>query len=826
MKKTLICCFICLQASICLSQEKAVRSPTELKLLLQRSIADTSRVKLLLELAMSYLSNKNSATYFDSTLVYGLQAASLAQSLKSYTAEGASYLLVGKIFTDRKDLEKGKIYAQKAVDIFSKYGPPAQLADAYVALSKNYLLYGSGLSEIIRLCTMASNIYHTEKNNLNEAFTLKTIGRLLMYQGRMEDALVKLKQGLAIYRSAGYQSVQDILSLIGANYTQTGNYKEALSYGLEAVATSQSVGDTSTALGVIYNYLAVTYQKIGQLADAGLYLKKAFAIAEKGTDLPLVVMLATNISFISMQLNKPQEALSYMTRLTTNYPEPKDLNARAQISSNFLNIYLQLNDRKNASIYCSKLLALSGKYAPDDAEQLMMYPLICHYYLKYGQYDEARQYFSLLKDISEKKHMIGYQRTAYLLGFQLDSAQGHYLSAIDNYKLYKHYNDSLYNETKSKQIAQLQIEYETEKKDRDIKLKEQDIALLTKQGQLQLALSEKKDRDLELKGKDIELLTRQQELQQAETEKKDQFLKLKDQDMKLQERDIDLLKSEGLIQQAKLKQTMYTRNITIGGAVMLLLLLLLGYNRYRLKQRTNNQLKMQQTEINQKNIYLEHLVDEKEWLLKEIHHRVKNNLQIIMSLLNSQSAYLENGAALAANQESQHRVYSMSLIHQKLYNADNFSVIEMHSYILELVAYLRDCFNTGQRIRFNVNVEPIELDVSQAVPLGLILNEAITNCIKYAFPENKNGTINITLVSTAENHYLLTIADNGIGMPGNYNGEKPGSLGISLMKGLSEDLDGSLNIENNNGTVLKISFVLDLNIKRISTLKLASSNNN
>jgi two-component sensor histidine kinase len=205
---------------------------------------------------------------------------------------------------------------------------------------------------------------------------------------------------------------------------------------------------------------------------------------------------------------------------------------------------------------------------------------------------------------------------------------------------------------------------------------------------------------------------------------------------------------------------------------------------------------------------------EKEWLLKEIHHRVKNNLQIVMSLLNSQSAYIDNEPALTAIHDSQHRVHAMSLIHQKLYNTENVSSIDMSSYIRELANYLGDSFNTGKRIRFEYNIAPLEMDVSQAIPLGLILNEAITNSIKYAFPDGRNGMISIALSNTGSNHYLLSISDNGIGMPAHFTVKKPGSLGMSLMAGLSEDLDGSFTMENNKGTNIKFSFVHELSSKR------------
>jgi two-component sensor histidine kinase len=229
-------------------------------------------------------------------------------------------------------------------------------------------------------------------------------------------------------------------------------------------------------------------------------------------------------------------------------------------------------------------------------------------------------------------------------------------------------------------------------------------------------------------------------------------------------------------------------------------------------------LELQQSEIAKQNLSLNHLVNEKDWLVKEIHHRVKNNLQIVMSLLNSQSAYIDNGPALTAIHDSQHRVHAMSLIHQKLYNTENLSSIDISLYTRELASYLADSFNTGQRIRFEYEVEPLELDVSQAVPLGLILNEAITNSIKYAFPGNRDGVIHISLSNTAAHHCLLTVSDNGVGMPVHSMDKKKGSLGMSLMAGLSEDLDGSFSIENKNGTVIRILFVHDMSVKRPGSL--------
>ena len=131
------------------------------------------------------------------------------------------------------------------------------------------------------------------------------------------------------------------------------------------------------------------------------------------------------------------------------------------------------------------------------------------------------------------------------------------------------------------------------------------------------------------------------------------------------------------------------------------------------------------------------MLAEKEWWLKEVHHRVKNNLHTIICLLESQAMYLEKDA-LQAIEKSQHRIYAMSLIHQKLYQNEDLQVIDMSVYLEEFIGYLKDSFDT-QGIDFIIHVDPVQLNLQQAIPVALIINEGVTNAIKYAF-ENRKRT--------------------------------------------------------------------------------------
>jgi len=243
------------------------------------------------------------------------------------------------------------------------------------------------------------------------------------------------------------------------------------------------------------------------------------------------------------------------------------------------------------------------------------------------------------------------------------------------------------------------------------------------------------------------------------------------------------------------------RDITIGGIIAVSIIVGLLFRQNRLKQKNNDV-------ITQKNEMLQRLVKEKEWLLKEVHHRVKNNLHTVICLLESQAAYLENDA-LKAIENSQHRIYAMSLIHQKLYQSDNVKAIDMAVYIPELIQYLEDSFGTSDQIHFYLDIEQINLNITHAIPLGLIINEAVTNSIKYAFPTGWEGEIVISLKGDG-NLIKLELADNGIGIPEMEQEEnEPESLGIELMKGLSSDIDATISFKINNGTVIVIEFNRD-----------------
>ncbi len=218
-----------------------------------------------------------------------------------------------------------------------------------------------------------------------------------------------------------------------------------------------------------------------------------------------------------------------------------------------------------------------------------------------------------------------------------------------------------------------------------------------------------------------------------------------------------------------------------------------------------------------KNILLERQNKEKEFLLKEIHHRVKNNLGIVSSLLDLQASEMKDPAAIQAIEESRNRVYSMSMIHQKLYQGKNLSSIEMRDYFINLSKHIIDSFGAHELIEFDYELDEVEMDVDSAIPLGLIVNELLTNSFKHAFPNSKQGIIKIVLQELEKKRFLLEIIDNGIGIDdSDKNNDKNNGFGSLLIDLLVKQLDGSMTIFNEFGTRVSMEFEMSSKEARIS----------
>jgi two-component sensor histidine kinase len=737
---------------------------------LQRTGPDTNRVNLLLELGRQYIFKKDElASDLDTALLLSRQAQALSDTLGYGRGLGLSFLTAAQAHHEKKAREPARQYALRAIDVLTRYGTPADQGDAYAQLATYYPISGDGLTEKNRLYEKIVGLYERANSPLKLADALRYRADLRQVQGQNVQSLADLRRALDLYQRAGYERLQQVYDLLGFVSTKIGDYEAGIRYGLKAMQTAEATKDTFL-LGNMYSRLGIMYHELEQPEKSVMYFNKCLDITRRQYYQSTIILLANTLGYILENLDKlppdqrPREAarvresLAHLEEIIARRPAARtDLDCQLAAGRCFISYYSRLQpDYARAKGYCDKLETLLSTPLGQDY-QIYIHSVLIPFYFQSRQFAKARVLLAQNEKLCQKALYAKELSINHLWWFRLDSALADYPAAIRHYQHFKTLSDSLINEKIKQKTSLLEVQYETQQKEHKI---------------------------LELR-------------------------------------------QESELRKSELRAAQTARNFTITGALMLGGLLALGYNRYRLKQRSNQLLQAQhgelqarQREIHLKNEHLsevltqkdtllgekDQLLTEKEWLLKDIHHRVKNNLQIIMSLLNSQAAYLADDAALSAIQESQHRVQAMALIHQKLYQSEQVARINMASYIDEVVTYLLDFYDRPRPIQFRLDVEPIELDVTVAVPLGLIINEAITNAFKYAFPDDRPGTVRLNLYRLTRTTYQLTIEDDGVGLPEGYNPARSRSLGMTLMHGFSDQLGGELTITSSRGLSISLVF--------------------
>jgi len=232
---------------------------------------------------------------------------------------------------------------------------------------------------------------------------------------------------------------------------------------------------------------------------------------------------------------------------------------------------------------------------------------------------------------------------------------------------------------------------------------------------------------------------------------------------------------------------------------------------YRVQQRTAelaSAVQALQAEIAERKrieAQIQSSLQEKEVLLKEIHHRVKNNLQIISSLLSLQSEKINSENPAKTFRESQDRIRSMALIHEKLYQSKDISRVDFAEYVRSLTAYLSRSYVTGPGIEIAIDIRDVSLGIDIAIPCGLIINELVSNSLKYAFPDGRSGVVRIGLARCG-NEYTLTVSDSGVGLSAGLDFRNTSSLGLQLVNTLVCQLEGTIELDSSHGTMFRITF--------------------
>ncbi|MBL0739870.1 tetratricopeptide repeat-containing sensor histidine kinase [Chryseolinea lacunae] len=712
---------------------------------LRQSKPDTSRLRLLNTLGEIYLRNSRLSDENTHVAIQYLQTAvQLSDSLHEQTGGHRydSHRLLGEAFNRSREFDKSEAMFSRIVREQHALG---DLGGEAATWFRKAMSLSDMETDPVRIDTAfghAVRLYHSIGNYNREIEARLEMADAHSRWGDYDHAEQEFLDVIELSREHECVQLPYAYYLLAVVYRYSGNLNKGLGFAMDALKAMHDTGDT-TRSSLCYGELGLLYQELNQPAQSEFYYKKCLATREKRNVRQYVIYRTASLLVTELiKQKKSREALTLLLGLKERNP-PAGSPEAAIMAQSLANCYADLGDYDRAE---KNFMDMTRRYRESEwsSEVIMIGEYdVGKFYVDHRQFKKAEPYLRHALTLVAGTSMARHKDIHYML-FKADSAAGRFLSAIHHFQQYKLLNDTIFDAAKSRQIEELHVQYQIEKKDEDIRLKDENISLLTQQSKLQ---------------------------------------------------------------DATLLQARVIRNLTLGALALLVLVLGLVYNQNRVKQRTNLRLEQQQREINQKNFSLQLLVNEKDWLVREIHHRVKNNFHMVVGLLGTQTAYLRSEEALRALADSQHRIHTMSLIHQKLYQSENLSAVVMADYIHELVSYLKDSFDT-RHIRFVVTSERLDLDFSHSLPIGLILNEAITNAIKYAFPDGREGTINISLRHMSANKMCLSIADDGVGLPGDFNTQNT-TMGVNLMRGLSEDISGVFSMETHQGTIISVTFAYE-----------------
>ena len=740
-----------------MSQRTLNDEPETLYARLKSELADTDRIQGLISLSRYYLKKTaRGKRDVDSSSILYTKANLLARKIRSAKWSAKCLELKGLFYILTDNYKQGRSCYLSVAANYRSRGDVLNEAQTWEDLGNAIPMEkAEWLNDKKRDFENAGLLFAGTGDKERQIETHKQIADVNLNEGNLDLAEKQLLQVLAEYKAINFKKLHHTYFLLSAVSRLRSDLKKELYYDLETKRSMLATADTADAVFFLVK-LGDCYQDLGMYENSLANYKEALDKYHSSDDVVYSIIKRVVRAMISQK--KAAAALDFLISFKKKYPASNTFEQSSMYMA-FGDCYSALNRLPQANDAYHRMILLNdlnfrSKFLPVDY-YVKCYQIICNYYIKTRQFKKAAASLAVLDGTRQKLVSAIHLAEIQFMHFQIDSASGSYLNAIRHYQSFKKINDSVFSAGKIKEVSELQIKFETEAKDKELQVKAKNILL---------------------QKKDIQLLVKQNQLQHFQVEKS---------------------RARG--------------NLMAVIGVVLLLLLGVGYNRYRLKIKNNLELQRKQQEVSTKNGELEHLLNENQWLLREVHHRVKNNLQIVISLLNSQSAYLRDEIALNAVMESKLRVQAMSLIHQKLYGCENVSTIYMPEYIRDLVGHLKDTFKSGKNVFMDIDVAPLSLDVSQAVPVGLILNEAITNAFKYAFPYSGEDVLSVRLQNKMPSGVSLIISDNGRGLPQNIELNKVKSFGLKLIRGLTEDLGGKLTITGPPGTALTIDFeIFDL----------------
>jgi two-component sensor histidine kinase len=615
-----------------------------------------------------------------------------------------------------------------------------------------------------------------------------------------EEGLTYQKSALEIaYKINKKIGIARVKDKIGRMYWRIGKFNEAYKYHFDALNIYNEVGD-KYARNYVLVEIGQDYLNDTKFDEAGEYLLKALKLSEESGDKRNMVRAYDKLIALYKNVGNFSEA----SKATyDNLKISEEVGDKSEIAHATLlvaeNFQMQGNNAEALKYFWQSLqLSIALK---DQAEQASDYSSMGDIYLSMGNYAEAESNYEAGIKVADRMENSFGTLTYLCRGMgNLYCTEGKYPQSLTYLlKSAEELRPIASNHTLASLYSEIGIVY--------TKLNKYDFA--NKYFDSSMALCKKLDTKVPLESyfsgkqlldsatgnwKDAYAHYKQYAIIKDSTFNKETLRKMVTSQMQYEsEKNEANLKSEqekkDIVAQEEIKRQ---RNIKNSSFAVLVLVLLFSIVLYRQRNKIAGEKKRS-----------DQLVMDKEVLLKEIHHRVKNNLEVVSSLLALQSAQIDDPNIKEAMQQGQNRVHSIGIVHQKLYQGENLAHIEMKDYFINLSESILDSFGAEKRVTIECAMDQLDVDIDTAVPLGLIVNELLTNTLKYAFPEGQKGKVQIKLQKQTDGALCLEVSDNGIGKSGLTHGTGFGGQLISL---LTQQLSGTMREEVKDGTHIYFDF--------------------
>ena len=588
----------------------------------------------------------------------------------------------------------------------------------------------------------ARTAYENGGYKTESGFAMLNIARSQYYRGNYRNAVSSFLEAIKIAEALdNKQLLRQASENLALIYNAFQNFGQSIHYYKKSLAIQEGLGDKIGALGIMQK-LSDLYYENKKFDSALYYAELATAISQNvGSQSDLILSQFSKIAAL-IRLNKWQQAEKEFTFFDRNPIGPPNTSTAIKYQIMMGNYHLAKHDKIKSQVHYDSAIKVATIVAFPELHSLVYKNMAESYYeLKDFKtaYDYSQKYFAFISQLYSGENAIN-------------------LGNLEGVQSRKHSKDEiayLSNENKLKELKLLRELEMRQNLERENLLKD---SLLYKEKMLSDALTN------------------------ANTL---QTLQLNDE-KKLRA----ALKRENNLQTASINANNQMRLVLLFG--LAIAVILAGIIFYQYKKQRN------------KNIIIQKQAEDLQTLMKEIHHRVKNNLQIISSLLDLQSLTIKDGQASEAVKEGKNRVQSMALIHQNLYNEGNIKGIIVHDYIHNLAQSLFDSYNIEKdKVKLTTDIDHMNLDIDTVIPIGLIVNELISNSLKYAFKNKSNGELSVVLKQEG-NELLLRVQDNGNGFKSGWNSNGEQSFGFKLIKAFAQKLKGKLDVYNDNGACVSM----------------------